>query len=81
MESAKVVEVKVIVADERIAEVERELGKDEARALEAEQEFWQQKGCLNTFLSDAKHLAKKLKEASGWLASIRQRMIDAHQGG
>lgn len=68
-----------MIVDERAVDAERELYVVEVQASGVEQEFQKQKESADTLSSNAIHLAIKLREASEWVASMHQQMIDARQ--
>lgn len=70
----------VAAANERVANVERELCKAEAQASEVEQELHNQKERVDVLSKNVICSVIKLGKASKWVALMLQKMIDAHQG-
>lgn len=76
MGSAKMAEMKMVVAEGRAASSQREACEIEVWVLEIEQKFRWQKKCIDAIVDEAESLSKRFKEAGEWLALMRKWMID-----
>lgn len=72
MVSVETAEVKAIAMEKKAADTERELGKAETCAVDAEKEFTKQKKHADGLLKNIVHLAVMLGETSSHLASMHR---------
>lgn len=80
MKSAKAARAKIVEANERAANAERELCEAIAHASKMEQEFQKQKDHANALSRNALCSIIRIGEASEWEVMIHQKMTNACQG-
>lgn len=72
IESAKVVEAKVMVTDQKVTFAEMLACEVEGRASEVKQEFQRAKRHADAMMDNIESFARKLKQVGEWLASMRK---------